>query len=432
MTLVPLPAPAALLASAVLGLLIVSCIDTEPKPDPNATPCTRQHLCHGEACGAPCESAEDCAEGFECLDADLAADAPGFCTTTCEAQGPWCGCDWYCGPRSGVETRFYCLNEAPCTADDACAADGEFCSDLRPVCDASGCRRQPFCGAALCDTDQPGCADGTEPCTDNASCYTGLCMGYDPPRCLAHCGNEEDCDQGAQCLPATVALQDGTLPVVMNLCILLGQPCERDEDCAAGRICGIEVSLTPTCVTALCERGAVGCNDSGETCGDRDACYNRLCLGSGNEFVCHEFCREDHHEDCDVEGQVCRQVKTLAGGLFACVTAGLPCKRSEDCTGPDEACGIRSTLDPECRAQAGDPSRRVYSGEQCNLTDQICFNNLCLGQMVGDEFRGTCYELCDPEKEGSEPTCPESQNCRVKQIKTAEDEIIPLDVCTVY
>ena len=426
----PAPRQLALLCACLLPQLI-ACTDIKPKGDGTGTTCNSQHLCHGAACGAPCESADDCEEGWVCFERNPPTET-GFCTTPCDAGGPFCGCDFYCGPRTGEESDYYCLNEPPCTDDDECLAADAFCTDLRPVCDADGCRRQPFCGAAVCDATEQGCSGPTEPCTDGSSCYSGLCLGYDPPRCHAHCDEDADCEHGSVCLPVTVDLQDGTIPVVMGLCVLLGPPCERDEDCSDGKICGTEVSMTPTCVSPLCQRGDPDCRDSGQTCGDRDACYNRVCLGSGEEFFCHEFCREGHHEDCDVEGQICRKISTLAGVVHACVTAGLPCKRDEDCPEPGQVCGIGRTLDPECRAQAGEPSLRVGSGDACNLTDQICFNNLCLGQMVGDEFQGTCYELCDPEQESSQPTCPEDQNCRVVRIKVAEGDIVVLDVCTVY
>ena len=355
----------------------------------------------------------------------------GVCTVACDAAYPTCGCNFYCGTRSAEGTAYYCLNEAPCKADTECSQPGELCAELRDVCDDNGCRRQPFCGDAVCDPADPGCAGPGEPCNAGLDCYSGLCLGYEPPRCHAYCATDADCTSPSRCVPVTVDLGGGTLPVSLDLCVLPGEPCERDEDCGTDRVCGIEVSLDPICVTPLCTRGEPDCGDSGDPCGNDEVCYNRVCLGSVDDFHCHELCREDHHEDCDVEGQVCRLVPTLSGSMRACVTAGLPCKRDSDCTEPGEICGIGRTLDPECREAAGQSGQRVFSGEICNLTDRICYNNLCLGRMIGDEFRGTCYELCDPEKESSTPTCPPTQNCRVMQVKVT-DGVVALDVCVSW
>jgi len=255
----------------------------------------------GESCfpegGCACEP--DCDAMFKTL-----AACEETCGVTCQSDGD-CGVGRYCDlvldREGGVSGSCAPLPEDKCVRDADCG-DGNRCVIL--ACPA--CFPCPCFGT---------CAPWTAPCSADADCEKGVCIGgvcVTGPGCTTeddcpsyeHCANgtcvldagrcwdDADCEEDEACSGARICPEGA-------LCILADEPgkcvaagpvlCASDADCAAGTYCqwSCDGSAGGTGCTATCQPLADGicvkdadC-DGDETCvkGPCPLCVNCPCFG---------------------------------------------------------------------------------------------------------------------------------------------------------
>ena len=366
------------------------------------------NTCYNMGCGQFCQDSSDCPPGFECL--WYFGEESGGCTAPCDLYDDMCGCYWHCG-LAGVQgggAVWICLpGGKTCVMDGECWPPGEaVCRIFVEDTDGNG---KLDSAVGRCVEAPANCSPAGAPCSGAGDCC-GLCL---QGTCVSACRSDADCPSTHECTTLRVGLGDDADVgyVELDFCTEIEDSCWRDEDCEAeGKVCGLEMSFEPVCVEPLCERGAKGCGDSGDRCSDAGPhCYNSVCLGSGDEHNCYEFCRPGQHGDCDVDGQSCQMLVSPDGTLHACVTDHRSCEYDGDCVIEGQVCGVLSSLDPVCVDQICDPEIQhgcSGPGEPCDPDTPRCYNNACLGHEDGSIV---CYQFC---REGHDEDCTgENQIC---------------------
>ncbi|WP_236605371.1 hypothetical protein [Sandaracinus amylolyticus] len=218
-------------------------------------PCEDGLVCDGDRCRQPCSLS--CAPGMQCagevcVRGSATSDA-GTCASPCDPVAR-CGCDE--GSRCGViagEIECYASTgtvslEGACTSSAECA-EGLGCHGGRCLeyCDASSdceledayCGRESHAGVSALPEGVRLCTEECDPRTDEG-CAEGSCS-------LAFGGDPEI---STWCRPV------GTT--------VIGEACERDQQCVAGALC--------THVAALGGRACVAFCTVGETCAGGTTC----------------------------------------------------------------------------------------------------------------------------------------------------------------
>ncbi len=257
--------------------------------------CPAGMLCHQSACIRPQELPSDaCDEDEDC--------APGL---LCSFE--------LCAPES-------CRDGEDCLADERCFL-GECLTEDLPAPDT--CQDDEDCGddngqclAGLCVPRQ--CFDD-EDCGDGDSCFSGFCIGFNPP--VGACDSDEDCPGGQQCFLNEVCLP-GFLPLPdscrsadecdggpdENVCLFgacIRADCQVKADCADGQDCRfgfcMPEDLPPplpgtcgagrpdcpdgsSCLLSICIPDALPiprpCNPDGTCASDRQQClFGLICFG---------------------------------------------------------------------------------------------------------------------------------------------------------
>lgn len=357
----PRSAPAGLLVTAALALLVAAC-----GPD-----------------GSNCNN--ECPAGFHCDSAALAcvpddqspdagstrcdADTPCAAPTQCERDSGRCvecldgsHCDTgRCHPVTFTCRPAGCQRQADCAADPEkpfCGADGDCVAcradvdcptidGLRRTCDrvvgacvANPCRRDADCatdsGGRLCDVGSGVCVE----CVTDEHCPTGRCLGA--RRACVPCLEDADCDTAA----AEVC------DVATNQCLVSG--CVSNAQCVGPGRCDPVAHACRVCVVdadcafgGACDAGV--CVDPAACAIDSDCLFGRLCATG----ACAE-CRGDGD---------CRAGQRCDAGLCAepgSCTAGTDCRAGRSCTAgacapdacaadafePNDSAGQPTLLDP--------------------------------------------------------------------------------------
>lgn len=294
------------------------------------------HLSHGDLLG-PCSQvcAALCDDGDHCTVDD---------TGDCEVQGcpafprdeVHCGeatqctqsaCDPSVGCVFDILEGLPCDDEAVCTENDECNADGACAGTEREDCciDDSACN-PTYCNGNFCGIDNM-CASTGFPCEDNVECTVDICA-EDPSGC-ENVPTDALCDDGVECTINTCDPVTGCQSLVEDALCDDGVDCTVDacdatlgcESIASDAACDDGVA----CTVNSCD-SANGCeaiaNDG--ACDDGNRCTIDKCDPSGPAL---DGCRNDRIPHCcntDAEcpaGQACNPTSALcedAGGSADC------------------------------------------------------------------------------------------------------------------
>lgn len=288
--------------------------------------------CDGEidegcvAFGESCTADTDCA--FAQLPGFLAplenpvrcedAGAGSICTRACDPLVPVAGCDSIEHFGGAGATR----------------VDGLYCRRT------NGCDGRCAIGAAGAGADGDECAADTEcaslSCTD---------PGDGRARCLPPCrGGAGTCPLGEACAAGPGACGSCVDAGALAATRQLGEPCERDDQCAEGAVCLADPSgayCASRCVRddecadgyhcqdERCTRGARA--SVGEPCEGNDDCVRgAFCADQGGRRWCTRFC--DDTMTCP-DGLAC----VAAGGASVCAPSGSllgeTCASDAECPG---------------------------------------------------------------------------------------------------
>jgi hypothetical protein len=256
----------------------------------------------GKVCAAECLEAEDCCElptelhaGLTAKSCTELADLIDVNTVDCTAPGAGTESEWcfaratYCGD---CEDKWRCSSGA-CNYQADCSADGHV---------PEGCPAYSRTGRALvsiCDVD-------TEKCR--------------LPAVDAYCDADADCTMKVVSDDPADTCVEGECACVQAMCL---RKCNKDLDCAAGRVCGDDDVCVPS---AVCENDT----DCVRKLGD----YRAIC----QDDACIVRCADD--ADCNA----------LTGGALAqiCnadrVCEAIGCSSHEECFQASDPMGAQRRL----------------------------------------------------------------------------------------
>jgi cysteine-rich repeat protein len=180
--------------------------------------------------------------GMGCAQNCADVEAPACTQSVCNMQTGMCELEQ-------LEDGAPCEDGLFCTIEDTCS-DGVCKAGMEFPCKGS----TEECVLLVCDETEQECVGGTvqngspctsdDPCSSNAICQNGLCLGA-PKDCSAT-PLPNECNT-AVCDP----LQNGDcviVPTIDGLPCVVGDPCESDKACLAGTCVG---TLIPSCT--LCQ-----------------------------------------------------------------------------------------------------------------------------------------------------------------------------------
>jgi len=256
-------------------------------------------------------------------------------------------------------------------ATDADCRDSLYCNGLES-CSGGRCYPgvPPCSFGQTCDESADTCVSLVFPCGSDEECSDGL-----------FCNGQEMCGSNGRCAPGAAPCAFGqTCNESDDVCLLLGEECESNDECDDERFCnGQEVC------DGACYPGSPPC-DFGETCDEeRNECVALL-------FPCHS------DSECD-DGSFCN-------GLEFCNTGGecspgvAPCAFGEAC---DEEADVCHSLAAQCQF-----AEDCCDGVFCNGQEQ-CVVGVCVPGPWPCEFGETCSEAtgCVPVTS----TCSTSEEC---------------------
>lgn len=335
-----------------------------------------------------CESSLVCA-GFVC-EAPLADGAPCTATSHCEPTSFCNGGGLPDEPRGGICTPVAGEVGAPCAwtaSEDAAGWQSKGCADalacvpdvaLDPAAAAAAHAAPNPCpldvgDATLGDESclgwpghcaAPGELERSEPCVDDRSCSSGLCVWLPPPRVESGANPAPfHAPWPGVCAGPNDAVPDGECQERIGC----GVPCEAHADCFDGTLCSQE-----TCLPAYL-------NDVGGPCGDPATPPQDGFCGVG--FDCH----------LDDWGYgTCRFV---GDG-----TDGAPCAEHEDCAA-DLRCALSVCVRYRALDEPCDYDLRCGPGLDCALATQTC---------------------APPGPQGQGTNCAEDANCGTNMYCNAE------------
>jgi hypothetical protein len=414
------------------------------------------NACEGKVCGSDgCDgSCGTCEIGYECTDGVCEANCEALCVLlncgsagiagecqcgSCEDGDPCTGDTCVAGlcPHP-VLTGELCVDDDPCTLEDACQADGQctgipyqctapgICeTEVGATCNGDGTCTHPAAAGTVCNdqnlcthTDQcqadKSCHGSTYSCTAPGFCETALgatCKGDGmctyPTAVGAICDDSEDCTWLDKCTAEKACLGEWYI-------------CDQPGDCEtpAGATCnGDGTCAYPPDVGLVC--------DDGNACTYTDQCTaQKDCVGIGYSCSSPGTCEATEGAVCNGDGACAYPYVgdgTLCGnGLGACLSGGccFPNCFEKDC-GPDGcggtcgmcACGQECILDTcaftacagmECGSDGcGGSCGACGCGEQC--LEGSCSFTACIGKECGDDGCGGecgtcgCQESCEDD-----------------------------------
>lgn len=220
-------------------------------------------------CGAVCETAADCPEGFLCGGLQFQGDP--------DVYGA-------CSPAPG--------SGDPCGADADCATAGEACFYNQ---NPSG-EIESLCLEQSCDPAGAECGDVGDTCGEGMPpCYSDLCLvsqGEEDGWCSTPCEMHEDCPDGWMC----GGLQFQGSDEAVGACVEApgsGTPCTNEADCIEATEACMFAAPPNQPVEAICLEGVADGAGPGEACGEQTPCFNDLCLNAG---YCSAVCATN--DDC--------------------------------------------------------------------------------------------------------------------------------------
>ena len=332
------------------------------------------------------------------LDAPSPPPADEICADLC-FEIEWCsaepdpGCDARCAEDMGdcsddelrdlAEcTRYFCSEEAYCTAEVACYTPVPYCRD--GVCDpGESCLNCAFdCGGCTCGDGQCNGDESCDSCPgDCGSCFCG--DGRCSPGECATC--DTDCPDGCFC-PHDECTPGDALDPGCGDCV--ASTCDEDPYCCSSSwtgfcvrtaedVCGLD--CPPVCGDGLCEEGENSgtCpNECPPTCGD-GFCSEQcgFCVEDCGECVCG-------NGECEVE---------------ECGSCEADCP---GCVCPHDVCTLGEPLDRDCGV--------------CQSTVCSIFSYCCSGEW--DAFcRLAADALCDVDcpAECGDGFCEPEESCGV-------------------
>jgi len=373
-----------------------------PKACASNGDCPTGTWCGGGTCQPGCRSDAECGGSEICRDGACTPDlnAPCSICRSCNRDSECGGGEAMCLNlgQGGVCTRF-CAAQSECPGDSRCEFFDDGSGGVIGLCIAPTANANSLCPSDYtCQPLGDGCPGLGGACITNGSCKGGACARGDQGRfCSCTCAADEDCGDGAKCLPnATFG----------NVCVPehMIDPCDLVE-CAEGLVCAAGVCVDP------CE---------GVACGEAERCEAGACVSVCGTCPAGTACdpaTAQCVEKDPCEGMICPAGErcTVAGGGASCVPeadpcAGVVCGAGERCEGgacvPDEgglACG-------ETRCGAGERchegrcvARTSCEGITC-ATGYACVEGNCVsrtscaGVTCADGF--TCVEGACRKREG--------------------------------
>ena len=378
---------------------------------PGETVCAADSECAGLA-GGPCEVATCdagsglCVVGFASVGAKCDDDDPCTAGEACAADGACSG---------GVAKD--CDDQDPCT-EDACGADGE-CEHvgLRGGCpcaededcaareDGDACNGTLVCAAGECVVDPDSVvvcdASGDGPC-ESTACdpASGACQVVaesDGSDCDDEDPCTEDVCQGGVCTGTPVDCGDEDL-CTDDACDPATGCAHSPATCGDGDPCTDDACEPEVGCTHLPVAGCAGCT-SAESCDDGDACTIDAC---GDDAVCNHA-----PLDCD-DGDACTE--DACDPTSGCTTTAVVCDDGDACTadGCDPATGCTMTAmvcddgdactDDACDSTSGCTTTAVICDDGDACTDDACdpATGCATTAVVCDDADACTDDSCDP------------------------------------
>jgi hypothetical protein len=312
--------------------------------------------------GIACETVDDCAVGFDCVDGTCAA------RVTCSDSEP-------CERGTCVDGA--CTNPEICDTDEACfegfSCDNGSCvvdncagvTCERGVCspDTGQCENSAVCARETQDTD----------CIDGFYCYGQVCTD------AGTICDDVDCELGV-CDPAQ---QECVNPDV----------CDEDTDCLAGSFCENGTCSANVCDSDMVNCGRGVCDSASGECVNADPCAAGTdCV---NGFYCIESACTPVANACEVcEGnKVCSYDGTNA---VTCAENPAGCRNAVDCDGDRICRDAVCTAPVACEADAFEPNEDAASAvDFLTATNGGSFleATLCTGDVDQFTYDTTAGEL---------------------------------------
>ncbi|MFU8804039.1 MAG: hypothetical protein ACNA8W_09550, partial [Bradymonadaceae bacterium] len=253
----------------------------------------------------------------------------------------------------GVDSTNICVLAPPvaCSSQDDCAT-GYQCAVVTNTADT---------GLETVCIPNPGGSTNGNACTADSQCRGQLCF---EGLCSTPCERENQCGGGQICGPNTVSKDGHTAN--LDVCEPLKE-CTSSLDCEGTRICNTLYSVSGE-VVAFCGFPNDTGNQLGESCTENADCREDLCLSfSSNE--CSLSCAQN--SDCGAT-QICT---TYFPGVNLCMT---PCTHNGSCSSLNNLCTYHintdsNSVDYVCH----EPFGTGTVGQECDDWSD-CATGVCL------------------------------------------------------
>ena len=308
-----------------------------------------------------------------------------------------------------------CNDSNQCTQNDICVDDGNGGAECqggstRDCNDDNDCTSEvcnPVSGCEYTNLDGTTCEDGN-PCTENDSCFGGVCRPGTGP----DCNDNNDCTRDT-CEPGT-----GTCinePLSMGTECSDGNACTQNDYCNGSGICisgsNPDCNDNNPCTDDICDP-VEGCRnipnnanicDDGDPCTTRDYCYNSVCRGDTID-TCEDG--NDCTTDQCISGSGCTHTPRSGGcdDGNACTYNDrcVPGAGTSTCQGTAQTCNDNNACtDDSCDPASGCVYEPVV-GRNCSDNNQCTIGDAC-------DASGACVPGSDTL------TCNDNNDCTLDQ-----------------